>query len=80
MENMLSTGSQHVTCTVLCLYSIGVFLVSFMVSFLAVLVRGTLRGAPLSVAGNPSALMGGGIQERCACFQFVTHTNHASLP
>uniref|UniRef100_A0A8C7E6I2 Transmembrane protein 116 n=1 Tax=Naja naja TaxID=35670 RepID=A0A8C7E6I2_NAJNA len=26
MENMLSPGSQHVTCTVLCLYSTGVFL------------------------------------------------------
>ncbi|XP_070806483.1 transmembrane protein 116 isoform X3 [Pituophis catenifer annectens] len=37
MENMLSTGSQHVTCTVLCLYSTGVFLISFMVSFLAIL-------------------------------------------
>ncbi|XP_032085910.1 transmembrane protein 116 isoform X2 [Thamnophis elegans] len=36
--NMLSTGSsQHVTCAVLCLYSTGVFLVSFMLSFLAIL-------------------------------------------
>ncbi|XP_058014544.1 transmembrane protein 116 isoform X2 [Ahaetulla prasina] len=38
MENMLSSGSQHVTCAVLCLYSTGVFLVLFMVSFLAVLI------------------------------------------
>ncbi|XP_026575258.1 transmembrane protein 116 isoform X1 [Pseudonaja textilis] len=37
MENMLSPRSQHVTCTVLCLYSTGVFLVSFTVSFLAIL-------------------------------------------
>ncbi|XP_039218433.1 transmembrane protein 116 isoform X3 [Crotalus tigris] len=37
MGNVLSTSSQQVTCTALCLYSTGVFLVSFVVSFLAIL-------------------------------------------
>ncbi|XP_025025884.1 transmembrane protein 116 isoform X2 [Python bivittatus] len=38
MENMLGARSQHVTCTALCLYSTGVFLVSFVASFLAILI------------------------------------------
>ncbi|KAK9391768.1 putative transmembrane protein [Crotalus adamanteus] len=37
MGNVLSTSSQQVTCAALCLYSTGVFLVSFVVSFLAIL-------------------------------------------
>lgn len=69
MGNVLSTSSQQVTCTALCLYSTGVFLVSFVVSFLAILVRGTPRGASPPLAESPSALTGGGAQERWACFQ-----------
>ncbi|XP_063171508.1 transmembrane protein 116 isoform X2 [Candoia aspera] len=38
VENVLSTSSQRVPCAVLCLYSTGVFLVSFVASFLAILI------------------------------------------